>query len=119
MARKPSHIFLTRVRNWSPWKNMMNTHLYTLSPFKSFKLEPYIDCDSEIKVTVDGSSNGISISACLKNTFPRQALQSIRSKAGIFSRRITPAKKLFFFLNKILLLLDANNDVISPSLLER
>lgn len=47
-----------------------------------------------ISLTVEGSSNGVSISACLKNTFPLQALHNIRSKAGSLSLRITPATKL-------------------------
>lgn len=45
-------------------------------------------------LTFEGSSSGVSISACLRNTFPLQARQSIRSKAGIRSLRITPATNL-------------------------
>lgn len=45
-------------------------------------------------LTVEGSSSGVSISACRRNTFPRHALQSIRSNAGILSLNITPATKL-------------------------
>lgn len=47
-------------------------------------------------LTVDGSSNGVSISACLKNTFPRQARHNIRSNAGILSRSMTPATNLYW-----------------------
>ncbi len=41
-------------------------------------------------LTVVGSSRGSKISACLRNTFPRHALHSTRSKTGILSRAITP-----------------------------
>ena len=41
-----------------------------------------------------GSSRGVSISACLRKTLPRQARHSIRSKAGMRSLRITPATNL-------------------------
>lgn len=44
--------------------------------------------------TFDGSSSGCSIIAWRKKTLPRQARQSIRSKAGKRSRKITPATKL-------------------------
>lgn len=46
-------------------------------------------------LTVTGSSSGFSISACLRNTFPRHTRQSMRSKVGIRSRLITPATKLW------------------------
>ena len=32
VALNPSQIFFTRVFNWSPWKNIINTDLYTWSP---------------------------------------------------------------------------------------
>lgn len=48
----------------------------------------------KLYLTVDGSSKGVSISACLKKTFPRQARHNIRSNAGILSRSITPATNL-------------------------
>ena len=42
-------------------------------------------------LTVDGSSSGISISACLRKTFPLEMRHSILSKAGTLSRLMTPA----------------------------
>lgn len=48
------------------------------------------------RLTVDGSSRGVSISAWRKNTLPLHALHNIRSKAGILSRRMTPATKLYY-----------------------
>ena len=53
----------------------MNTHLLTWSP-------------------VLGSSSGVSISACLKNTLPRQARHRRRSNEGTRSRAITPVTNL-------------------------
>ena len=38
VALKPSQIFFTLDFNWSPWKNMMNTDLYTWSPYKIHKI---------------------------------------------------------------------------------
>lgn len=45
-------------------------------------------------LTVTVSLKGSVISACLKKTFPRQALQRRRSNAGRRSRWITPAMNL-------------------------
>ena len=44
--------------------------------------------------TVEGSSSGSSISACLRNTLPRHARHSTRSNVGIRSRAITPVTNL-------------------------
>lgn len=41
-----------------------------------------------------GSSNGCSISACLRKTLPRHALHSTLSNTGILSRAMTPATKV-------------------------
>ena len=71
----PSQIFFTLLLSWSPWKNIIKTHLLTWSP-------------------VLGSSRGVSISACLKKTFPRQARHRRRSKEGTRSLAITPVTKL-------------------------
>lgn len=71
----PSQIFFTLLLSWSPWKKMIKTHLLTRSP-------------------VLGSSRGVSISACLKNTLPRQARHKRRSKEGTRSREITPVTNL-------------------------
>ena len=71
----PSQIFFTLLLSWSPWKKMMKTHLLTWSP-------------------VLGSSSGVSISACLKNTLPRQARHRRRSNEGTRSRAITPVTNL-------------------------
>lgn len=49
---------------------------------------------NNFKLTVDGSSRGVSISACLKKTLPRHARQSILSNGGILSRKMTPATNL-------------------------
>lgn len=100
VARNPSQIFFTRVFNWSPWKKMMNTDLKTLSPYE----HKWHECNKKkrerkkgLRHTFDGSSNGDSIWAWRRNTLPRHARHSIRSKAGKRSRKITPATKLFFF----------------------
>lgn len=56
-----------------------------------------ISCDfthQRWSLTVTGSSNGVSISACRRKTFPRHTLHNILSNAGIFSRMITPATNL-------------------------
>ena len=71
----PSQIFFTLCFNCSPWKKMMKTHLFTRS-------------------SDEGSYNLVSISACLKNTFPRQARHNNRSKLTILSLGITPATNL-------------------------
>ena len=46
-------------------------------------------------LTVTGSSRGVSISACFRNTLPRQTRHNILSNAGILSRSITPATNLY------------------------
>lgn len=62
------------------------------------ELFPLSQCTVRIgllySLTVTGSSSGVSISACRRNTFPLHTLHSILSKAGIFSRTITPATNL-------------------------
>ena len=45
-------------------------------------------------LTVVGFSSGVSISALLRNTLPRQALHRTRSNTPNFSRTITPVTKL-------------------------
>ncbi|PSN32742.1 hypothetical protein C0J52_23976 [Blattella germanica] len=46
-------------------------------------------------LTLDGSSRGVSISACRRKTLPLQARHNMRSNAGILSRKITPATNLY------------------------
>jgi hypothetical protein len=48
--------------------------------------------------TVVGFSRGVSISALLKKTFPRQALHRIRSNTDSFSRAITPVTNLYKYI---------------------
>ena len=108
----PSQILRTRVLSWSPWKNRMNTTLYTWLPWRresgrkmshDYHVITKItnNCEAVLlplspppRLTVVGSSRGSSIPACRRNTFPRHALHSTRSKAGSRSRAITPVTKL-------------------------
>lgn len=53
-----------------------------------------LHCVKTRALTVVGSSSGSSMSACRRNTLPRQTLHSILSKVGILSLPITPATKL-------------------------
>lgn len=112
VARNPSQIFFTRVLSWSPWKNMMNTDLYTWSPWNKVVQHyfsfPHRCCKPIVNktevgqnLTVVGSSSGLSISACRRNTFPLQALHNMRSKGGIRSLNITPATNLQIFYQLI------------------
>lgn len=47
-----------------------------------------------LKLTVAGSSKGLSSSVCRRNMLPRDIRQSILSKAGTRSRLITPPTNL-------------------------
>ena len=74
-----------------------NNHNFTINVDLLHYHRYMISCDSTHQrwsLTVTGSSNGVSISACRRKTFPRHTLHNILSNAGIFSRTITPATNL-------------------------
>lgn len=64
--------------------------------FFSFSFKNKVDRKKKIgsKLTVAGSSSGLSSSAWRRNTFPRDIRHNILSKAGTRSRFITPATNL-------------------------